>query len=344
MAAVPELSTDGGPPNALHGAVNIHIIGTEPPPAACALATAGADPLQWEHTWHEDIGGPGSREAATSLPATEPWQPHRSEPNQETGDAALAEAAFWSGGQMLSPDATLPKERLQELVAGDAAAWNAFDLTLRRIEQIYKRYQRGLVLPPEVRKVFLERVPTVKSFGRPLNRRVHADLTGVATYVPTADEAEHVFCQMLAENDVPVLKAALPGMLDCLNAGLTRAGKPPLGSWDKISLAHFALVLRKLKLAQLFRTPDMAGTARGVLHALDYTAMDVLWDRVAWPIPDHHVRTFTFLDRTQASCPGEEIPVRWIHMAGLDPLMLLRLAGLHRWQLCGGAYPLGFRV
>ena len=77
---------------------------------------------------------------------------------------------------------------------------------------------------------------------------------------------------------------------------------------------------------QLFRAPDVHGTTRALLHTLDYTEIDVDWDQMAWPLPFDQVRNFLFIDRTQAATPGKEIPVRWIHMRGLDPLMLLRLA------------------
>ena len=62
---------------------------------------------------------------------------------------AIKIADFWCGEDMLAQDAIIPKERIGELLAGDAGAWNSFDLTLRSIKQIYKKIKHNLYLPSD---------------------------------------------------------------------------------------------------------------------------------------------------------------------------------------------------
>ena len=147
----------------------------------------------------------------------------------------------------------LPQESIRELVNGVATAWNGFDLTLRRLEQIYKRYQHALALPPHARADFLRNhVSNKRSWqGFALHSRACAEPEARARHNPTSEEAEQVFGQILAENGVGVRQAALGAIFASLNAGMKRAGRPLMGSWEHISLAHFALVLRRLKLAQV---------------------------------------------------------------------------------------------
>ena len=171
----------------------------------------------------------------------------------EASEASPANANFWCGDGVLAPDAIISQESIWELCNGQATAWNGFDLTLRRIEQIYKRYQHTLALSPQARAdLSVARAKSLRSRQGPVHRRAcrSESADSEARNVP-AQEAEQIFGEMLAENGVGVRQTALAAIFEGLNAGLKRAGKPLMGSWQDISLAHFALVLRRLKLAQV---------------------------------------------------------------------------------------------
>jgi hypothetical protein len=63
------------------------------------------------------------------------------ERERERERGALDSDLALSSSEMLANDAMLPKERIRELLAGDPAAWNNFDLTFRNIKHIYKKVQ-----------------------------------------------------------------------------------------------------------------------------------------------------------------------------------------------------------
>ena len=99
-------------------------------------------------------------------------------------------------------------------------------------------------------------------------------------------------------------------------------------------------------LGQLFRVSghDFEGMRRGRLHVTDYGTFRVTTQD--WPLSEYKwgldCRDW-FFQRRGAVCGGAEgeagaggavhtTPVRWIHMHGLDPLMLLRLTV--KYQVC----------
>ena len=209
---------------------------------------------------------------------------------------------FWTSCEMLAPDAIIPEERISELLAGDARAWNSFDLTMRSIKQIFKKVQHRLSQKQE---------PTSTARSAQEDSCRASDL----------EDAERVIASALEEHRVGVCAKALSRIMQ-------RFG---LQSWETMSLAQFAFIFRRLKLAQLFRAPDLATPARpGILNTMAYTPLQVLPSTVAWPLRPENMLDFFF--KRQSALFGGSIddadahPVHWIHMHRLDPLLLLRLA------------------
>jgi len=107
--------------------------------------------------------------------------------------------------------------------------------------------------------------------------------------------------------------------------------------WRGIELAEFEAVLSRLKLAQLLTGActmpldrDTLGGRRQVLgHAhvnghltvTDYTPQHA----TVMHVEQTRFREFFFGHRKRPKTPGEQQPVRWVHMAGLDLTLLLAL-------------------
>jgi Mg2+ and Co2+ transporter CorA len=195
-------------------------------------------------------------------------------------------AHFWCTDHMLASDSIIPRETVDHLLAGDANAWTDFDITLQNITRIFDRVQ------------------------------MHFSRTAAESReVGGEGEKEQIISAALQENTIGVCPQALPILLRHYG----------LQSWGEITLSSFASMFRRLKLAQLFRAADLeVDDQRGRIHILDFAPFQV---HHLWPLPTASVRDWFFEHRTSRSENLSEWQgMRWVHMHGLDALMLLRLA------------------
>ena len=145
---------------------------------------------------------------------------------------------FWCSADMLAADSVIPSRRMGQLLTGDAAAWNSFDVTTPCISQIFFRIKHELGMACSF----------AASGGGTSPDTVTIQLASLRL------DSEVVIATALRDNGVGVCAKAMPRILyrlQKISSQEPRLQQHALLAWADISEVHFSYVFRRLKLAQV---------------------------------------------------------------------------------------------
>ena len=145
---------------------------------------------------------------------------------------------FWCSADMLAADSVIPSSRMGQLLAGDAAAWDSFDVTAPCISQMFFRIKHELGMARSF----------AASGGGTSPDTVTIQLASLRL------DSEAVIADALRDNGVGVRAKAMPRILyrlQKISSQEPRLQQHALLAWADISEVHFSYVLRRLKLAQV---------------------------------------------------------------------------------------------